>query len=365
MTNEAIVCLIDHLSNEARNAIYAASAMLEPQQGIEIDPTWHSCLRASRTSTDRFLRTLDDVREVLSGPAPVAEPVEEVDLSLCVGEIVMVLNLSAGRGDPPRLTFGGGREPVAIRQNRRALDDALVRIVKLGLKLYPGDVYLTVSADRADTACLRITLSEDAAGKLLEWMQADLSQLDWAAPDISLKLSALVAGIRLRGLGGAAAIDRPASRDDTCLEIRLTRDVAANAENATASAIAPLQILIVEDCDESFALTERMLRGESVERARTGLEALDRVRGRRYDVIFMDIHMPGINGYESIREIRAWETGSGHARTPIVVFSSDDVSTQMRQAARSGCSAFLRKPVSAYDLMSVLAPLRATREALV
>jgi CheY-like chemotaxis protein len=83
---------------------------------------------------------------------------------------------------------------------------------------------------------------------------------------------------------------------------------------------------------------------------------------RRYDVVLMDIHMPGMNGYESIRAIRDWETRVGNARTPIVVLSSDDVPTQARGAAQSGCSGYLRKPVRASDMAGLIHRLRTTRD---
>jgi CheY-like chemotaxis protein len=149
------------------------------------------------------------------------------------------------------------------------------------------------------------------------------------------------------------------------LAICLQRQAVGCTEEPSTEAAGPLQILVAEDCDESYALTELLLRSESVDRAHTGLEAIDKVKQRRFDVVFMDIHMPGLDGYDTIREIRGWETRSGNARTPIVILSSDDVGTQTRSAAQSGCSGFLRKPVRTADLHALLEPLRAMKEMLV
>ena len=52
--------------------------------------------------------------------------------------------------------------------------------------------------------------------------------------------------------------------------------------------------------------------------------------------------------------MRDWETQTGNARTPIVVLSSDDLDTQMRNASQSGCSGFLRKPLDPIDLLDLL-----------
>ena len=104
---------------------------------------------------------------------------------------------------------------------------------------------------------------------------------------------------------------------------------------------------MAEDYDESFALIELVLHGENVRRARDGREALRTIQRQRFDVVFMDVHMPGMDGYAAIRGMRDWETQTGNARTPIVVLSSDDVETQRQSAAQCGCSGFLRKPLHA------------------
>jgi CheY-like chemotaxis protein len=122
-----------------------------------------------------------------------------------------------------------------------------------------------------------------------------------------------------------------------------------------------LHVLVAEDCDDSFALSELVLDQESVHRARTGPEALEMVQKQRFDVVFMDIHMPGMDGYRAIRAMREWETQSGNARTPIVVLSSDDLETQRRYAAQCGCSGYFRKPLKKTDLTGFLDRLKQAR----
>lgn len=119
-----------------------------------------------------------------------------------------------------------------------------------------------------------------------------------------------------------------------------------------------LNILVAEDCDESFALSELVLQGDRVWRARDGQDALRMIQKQRFDLVFMDIHMPGMDGYEVIRSMREWETQTGNPRTPMVVLSSDDLETQQRSAAEFGCSGFLRKPLCRWDLMPLMDRLK-------
>ena len=103
-------------------------------------------------------------------------------------------------------------------------------------------------------------------------------------------VSALVAGRRLRALGGMAEFVCY-SGAPTGLAIFLPRQTVAAAEPSTRpSAVAkPLQVLVAEACDESFALSELLLQNESVDRARTGLEVIDKVKLHRFDIVIMDI----------------------------------------------------------------------------
>jgi CheY-like chemotaxis protein len=122
-----------------------------------------------------------------------------------------------------------------------------------------------------------------------------------------------------------------------------------------------LSILVAEDDDESFVLTELELRDERVWRVHDGPQALRMIQNQRFDVVFMDVHMPGMDGYQVIRSMREWETQTGNARTPMVVLSSDDPETQRRSAAECGCSGFLSKPLRLWDVTPLLDRLKQTR----
>jgi two-component system, sensor histidine kinase len=359
MNSEAILSLLDHLSNQARNTMYAAFGVAE--SGLELaSGTCQTWLKANRSSVDRLLGTMDDMRELVSGQAPAPRSPEEIDLAVCVGEIAQLLNLASGdAGAKAVVEFQS--EPV-LRQDRRALEQVLTRILKLALdRSRIGLVQVAISSAGEDRTRLSIVPpSSDVAQELAEWLNADPEQLKFDEDRAGALVSAAIAGRRLRALGGAVefACDAGAPTGLAIYLPRLAGDAAEHTPHPTAIS-RPLHVLVAEDSDESFALTELLLQNESVDRARTGLEAIDKVRERRFDVVLMDIHMPGMGGYDSIRAIRDWETQSGNARTAIVILSSDDIQTQTSRAAQAGCSGYLRKPVRKTDLVDLLEPLRA------
>jgi CheY-like chemotaxis protein len=165
----------------------------------------------------------------------------------------------------------------------------------------------------------------------------------------------MVAGKRLRALGGTASLET-----DSAVSLGLPSHTRGAGRGDCGHEVAcdALNVLVAEDNDESFVLTEIALQDQHVWRARDGQDALEMIQNQRFDVIFMDVHMPGMNGYEVIRSMRDWETRTGSARTPMVVLSSDDLETQQRSAAEFGCSGFLKKPLQKWDLMPLLERLK-------
>lgn len=113
------------------------------------------------------------------------------------------------------------------------------------------------------------------------------------------------------------------------------------------------RLLVVEDnLTNQFvasALLEQM--GMIVDIASNGREALRKLANEAYDLVFMDVHMPVMNGLEATRAIR--ETPHG-AQLPVVAMTAAAYPEDRAQAALAGMNDFLSKPVDPQRLASVL-----------
>jgi len=116
-----------------------------------------------------------------------------------------------------------------------------------------------------------------------------------------------------------------------------------------------LRVLVVDDSPTSRFLMTRMLdqRGHSAQSACDGAEAVDAFERDAFDVILMDIMMPGVDGLESTRVIRAQDVGS--IQRPLIVGVSaftDQANTERGHDA--GMDAMLEKPIRPDDLFALI-----------
>jgi CheY-like chemotaxis protein len=369
MTNQSIVSLLDYLCNEARNSIQASLSFMAFYPALAPDLGGLNGIDG-KGGVDRLLRSIDDIRELLSPDLPALDPAEEFDVTLCLGEIIEVLNLASG-DRTSRLILQRRGHPVSGRHHRRAVEQILMRVLdavsKLGRK---GEVSITaIPANEGNGVRFEIIpANPNIASRVADWLNSDVDHVNFQDNDeVRYGLATLVAGKRIRAFGGSMEL-RSDPRAPMALVISLPWQAATETETECLTESSHrdqngLSVLVAEDSDESFVLTSVLLQNEMVWRARDGLEAVDMMKSRRFDVVFMDIHMPGLDGYKAIRLMRDWETGTGNARTPIVVLSSDDLHTQMRSAAQCGCSGFLRKPLDPLDLVDLVDRLKAVRTA--
>jgi CheY-like chemotaxis protein len=120
-----------------------------------------------------------------------------------------------------------------------------------------------------------------------------------------------------------------------------------------------LSILLAEDNPVNALLARELLRrrGHRVEQVATGEGAVAAYQAARFDVVIMDLHMPGLDGIEATRRIRAEEAKKGGRRLPIFALTADALDTGRKACLAAGMDGFLTKPVDPSELDAVLATI--------
>jgi PAS domain S-box-containing protein len=127
-------------------------------------------------------------------------------------------------------------------------------------------------------------------------------------------------------------------------------------------AVPGLNVLLAEDNEINALLATRLLErnGARVDWARDGLEAVDRFRASldgdipRFDVILMDVRMPGLDGHEAVRRIRAMEREQAMTRSRIVALTANAFDEDRRLALSAGMDETVSKPIDEASLIVAL-----------
>lgn len=130
-----------------------------------------------------------------------------------------------------------------------------------------------------------------------------------------------------------------------------------NAQETSPSGkfdIPNLNILLVEDNVVNQLITQTMLRkkGHKVFLANHGLEALEVLKNRSFDVVLMDIQMPQMDGFEATRHIRALE--GEKAKIPVVALTADVMADDLQRCLDAGMNGHVSKPIKIETLLAEL-----------
>jgi CheY-like chemotaxis protein len=175
---------------------------------------------------------------------------------------------------------------------------------------------------------------------------------------------------RVRELGLSTVLTKPVKRSSLFDALkRLQEGEEKETERAPEESLRKARvarrakILLVEDIEESRRVVKRLLQkeGHAVEVAENGTVAVEATRNYQYDLIFMDIQMPEMDGFDATRTIRAWEEGNQYDRVPIVALTAHATAGYREGCFECGMDDYIPKPVSKMSLKRILTKWLNTR----
>jgi CheY-like chemotaxis protein len=116
--------------------------------------------------------------------------------------------------------------------------------------------------------------------------------------------------------------------------------------------VGVLNVLVVDDSSTNRLILSRMLEalGHRVETCPDGETAIERVGHCVFDVVLMDVQMPGIGGLEASRRIRG--LGGAAGRTPVIAVTADVSEAECAAYVAAGMNGLVAKPLLAEALRS-------------
>ena len=240
-----------------------------------------------------------------------------------------------------------------------------------------AEATLALMAGRVDAVLTDIELpegdAEDRLPSLRSWLPDNGPLIALLPPTKRARIPALKAAgatgyhitpirhgwLERRLAASLAGIDLDGGKTAPMLEDKRAEAEAPRAEGT--------RILVAEDNEINTLLTVALIKrmGHQVDSVRDGNEALAAIETRgRYDLVLMDVHMPGMDGIEATRRLREAEAkGSypGRARLPVIALTASVMDEDRQNCRNAGMDDFLTKPLDPNALTAAITRWTKTR----
>ncbi|HEX6606074.1 MAG TPA: ATP-binding protein, partial [Chloroflexia bacterium] len=260
--------------------------------------------------------------------------------------------------------------PPRLRGDHERLRQVLVNLLGNAIKFTAaGQVVLrcqVVGSDARGRARLQFEVEDSGIGmdaatlaRLFQpFTQADVSTTRrFGGPGLGLAICKRLVDL----MGGSVEVESQPGRGST-FRVQLPFEVVTGPPPAAAAgpALPPVparprgRVLVAEDNPVNQLLAVEMLKrlGCRADVVGNGKEAVEALRQLPYDAVFMDCHMPEMDGLEASRRIRTEEAGARHI--PIIAFTASALKGERERCLEAGMDDYLSKPLRLVDLAAAV-----------
>ena len=372
--NEAKSQFLANMSHEIRTPMNAVLGFADVLADEDLTPGQRQHVTIIHDAASHLLSIINDILDFSKIEAGKLQ-VERMECGL--GEMLtgiesIVRRHALDKGLDFRIMAGPG-VPARIMTDPGRLRQCLINLLNNAIKFTAsGHIYLRISAASGQSGPgVRFDVEDTGIGIPREKIQQVFTAFTQADSSTSRKFGGTGLGLTITRslvelLGGSVEIDStpgkgtvvsvllPTSPDDATqgfLDVyNLQENLAADIEQPAGGSFCG-RVLVAEDTVTNQILIKALLKrlGFEVTIAEDGQEAVEKARRTSFDLIFMDIQMPNLDGYEATRMLKA-----EGIRTPIIALTAYAMKGDEDKCRRAGCDDYVTKPIDHRRLVEII-----------
>jgi PAS domain S-box-containing protein len=346
------------LGHELRNPLGVISTALHVLEGT--DPRDERGTKARQILARQvtiLVRLVDDLLDVTRlATGKIALRMAPVNLGTAAQRVVTTV----AAGAPDRHIDCHARDDQWIQADETRLEQILTNLLHNAMKFTPADgrIVVAVMGEGSDVI---LRVEDTGAGipaallpRIFDLFVQEQRGLDGAGAGLGIGLALVKRLVDLHG--GRIAVTSAGPGRGSAFTIRFPRVEPPRrppvSKPASGKGIIPRRVLIVEDNDDARQMLRHLLElsGHEVHEADNGTTGLDEALARRPDVVLIDLGLPGLDGYEVARRIRA----AGRKDVVLIAVTGYGQREDRLRASAAGFDAHFTKPVDLAALDALL-----------